>query len=96
MESRRVPRTNNGAERVIGKLDPYDQNFRGLESIGTAEGYLGVFEKGYWLTPFGEEARAEVRGKCPLELAGYDVSKLPWTRVCQGGPGWPPGGGSDP
>jgi hypothetical protein len=96
IESRRVPRTNNGAERVIGKLDQYYQNFRGFESIQTAEAYLGVFEKVYRLTRFGEEAREEVRGKCPLELAGYDVSKLPWTRVCQGGPGWPPGGGSDP
>jgi hypothetical protein len=96
IESRRAPRTNHAAERVIGKWAPYYQNFRGFESLGTAEGYLGVFEKVYRLTPFGAEAREEVRGKCPLELAGYDVSQLPWTRVCQGGPGWPPGGGSDP
>jgi hypothetical protein len=96
IESGRVSRTNHAAERVIGKFDPYDQSFRGFESVQTAEGYLGVLEKVSRLTPFGGEGREEVRGKGPLELAGYDVSQLPWTRVCQEGPRWPPGGGSDP
>jgi len=86
IESRRIPRTNNAVEGVIGRLDQYYQNYRGFESITTAEAFLGVFEKVYRLTPLTEDARAEVRGKCPLELAGYDVSKLPWTRVVRAGP----------
>ncbi len=28
-------------------------------------------------TPFSNDAQARIRGKCPLELAGYDVLKLP-------------------
>ena len=86
IESRRIPRTNNAVEGVIGRLDQYYQNYRGFESITTAEAFLGVFEKVYRLTPLTEDARAEVRGKCPLELAGYEVSKLPWTRVVRAGP----------
>ena len=92
IESRRIPRTNNAVEQVIGRFDQYYQNYRGFESITTAAVFLGVFEKVYRLTPFTEDARAEVRGKCPLELAGYEVSHLPWTRVCRAGPEWLEGG----
>ena len=95
IESRRIPRTNNAVEQVIGRFDQYYQNFRGFESIQTAEAFLGVFEKVYRLTPFTEDARKEIRGKCPLELAGYDLSPLPWATVCRGDPG-PPSGGSGP
>lgn len=86
IESRRIPRTNNAVEQVISRFDQYYQNYRGFESITTAEAFLGVFEKVYRLTPFTADAREEIRGKCPLELAGYDVSSLPWTRVCRAGP----------
>jgi transposase-like protein len=95
IESRRIPRTNNVVEQVIGRFDQYYQNYRGFESIQTAEVFWGVFEKVYRLTPFTADAREEMRGKCPLELAGYDVSKLPWTRVCRAGPKCL-GGGSGP
>jgi hypothetical protein len=95
LESQRIPRTNNAVEQVIGRFDQYYQNYRGFESIRTAEVFLGVFEKGYRLTPFTADARPEIRGKCLLELAGYDVSQLPWTRVCQAGPELL-GGGSGP
>jgi hypothetical protein len=95
IESRRVPRTNHAVEQVIGRFDPYYQNYRGFESIRTAEVFLGVFEKVYRLTPFTEDAQEEIRGKCPLGLAGYDVSRLPWTRVCRAGPECL-GGGSGP
>src|SRR3990172_1812639 len=74
IESRRIPRTNNAVEGVIGRFDQYYQNYRGFESITTAEAFLGVFEKVYRLTPLTEDARKEIRGKCPLELAGYDLS----------------------
>jgi hypothetical protein len=43
------------------------------------------FERAYWLTPFTMDAQARVRGKCPLELTGYDVEKLPLVRLCGGG-----------
>ncbi len=92
IESGRIPRTNNTVERVIGRFDQYYQNFRGFESIGTAEAFLGVFEKVYRWTPLTEDARPEVRGKCPLELAGYNLAQWPWAAGGRGGPALPPGG----
>jgi hypothetical protein len=33
----------------------------------------------------------DIRGKCPLELAGYDISQMPIARVLRGQLlGWPP------
>ena len=35
--------------------------------------------------------RRRIRGKCPLELAGYNVSRLPMAQICRGQLlGWPP------
>jgi hypothetical protein len=31
----------------------------------------------YRLTPFSADAQPAIRGKCPLELAGYDLHRLP-------------------
>jgi hypothetical protein len=43
-----------------------------------------VFEKMYRLTPLSDDAQPRIRGKCPLELAGYDLSQLPLTVLCNG------------
>jgi transposase-like protein len=77
VESELIPRTNNAVEIVIGRFDQHYQNFRGFESQQTAQVYLGVFEKVYRFTPFSNDAQPEIRGKCPLELAGYDLRQMP-------------------
>jgi hypothetical protein len=65
----------------------------GFESIETAERYLVVCEWCYRLSSFTQDAQQRVRGKCPLELAGYGVSKLPMAQLCRGQLlGWPPEG----
>ncbi len=84
IESKIIPRTNNAVERIIGRFDQHYQNFRGFDSIETARLYLAVFEKVYRFTPFTEDAQPRIRGKCPLELAGYDISELPMTQICRG------------
>jgi len=84
MESRLIPTTNNAVELVIRRFDQHYQNFCGFETIETAQLYLAVFEKLYRFTPFSQDAQPRIRGKCPLELAGYDVSKLPIAQVCRG------------
>jgi hypothetical protein len=38
----------------------------------------------YRLTPFSDDAQPWIRGKCPLELAGYDLSRLPVTTLWNG------------
>ena len=57
-----------------------------------------VFELAYRFTPFAKDNRPvkgrelDIRGKCPLELAGYDISKMPLARLLQGQLlGWPSG-----
>jgi len=79
-----IPATNNTVERVIGRFDQHYQNFCGFESIADAQCYLAVFEKIYRFTPFSQDAQPAIRGKCPLQLAGYDVSHLPMATLCAG------------
>jgi len=79
-----IPATNNTVERVIGRFDQHYQNFCGFESSADAQRYLAVFEKVYRCTPFSQDAQPGVRGKCPLQLAGYDISQLPLATICAG------------
>jgi transposase-like protein len=84
IESQVIPRTNNAVELVIRRFDQHYQSFCGFESIETAHIFLGVFEKLYRLTPFSDDAQPAIRGKCPLELAGYDVRRLPVATLWNG------------
>jgi hypothetical protein len=84
IESTIIPRTNNVTELVIRRFDQHYQNFCGFESLPSARLALAVFEKVYRFTPFTPDAQPRIRGRCPLELAGYDVAKLPMAQVCRG------------
>lgn len=84
IESDLIPRTNNTVELVIRRFDQHYQNFCGFDRIDTAQRFLAVFEKLYRLTPFSDDAQPGIRGKCPLELAGYDISQLPMAALCKG------------
>ncbi len=79
-----IPTTNNTVERTIGRFDQHYQNFCGFESLADAQRYLAVFEKVYRFTPFSQDAQPGVRGKAPLQLAGYDISHLPMATLCSG------------
>lgn len=84
IESTLIPRTNNTVELVIRRFDQHYQNMCGFESVQTAAVFLGVFEKVYRFTPFSQDAQPRLRGKSPLELAGYDVAQMPMANICQG------------
>jgi len=84
IESKLIPKTNNAVEMVIRRFDQHYQNFCGFETIETAQLYLAVFEKLYRFTPFSDDAQPAIRGKCPLQWAGYDISQMPMTALCQG------------
>jgi transposase-like protein len=84
IESRVIPTTNNTTEQVIRIFTQHYKTFCGFESIESARLYLAVFEKVYRFTPFSNDAQKRIRGKCPLELAGYDVEKLPMAQICRG------------
>ncbi len=84
IESRRIPTTNNTTEEVIRIFTQHYKTFCGFEDIDSAQLYLGVFEKVYRFTPFSRDARPEIRGKSPLHLAGYDLSRIPMSSLCRG------------
>ena len=84
IESDLVPTTNNTVELVIRRFDQHYQNFCGFESIESARLYLGVFEKLYRFTPFSKDAQSRIRGKSPLQLAGYDISQIPMAALSNG------------
>jgi transposase-like protein len=79
-----IPATNNTVELVIRRFDQHYQNFCGFQSLADAQVYLAVFEKIYRCTPFSQDAQPRIRGKSPLQLAGYDVSLLPITTLAAG------------
>jgi transposase-like protein len=84
VENDLIPATNNATEMVIRRFDQHYQNFCGFESIETAGVYLGVFEKTYRFTPFSDDAQPRIRGKSPLQLAGYDLGTMPMNWLCRG------------
>jgi len=84
VESRITPTTNNATEEVIRIFTQHYKTFCGFENIDSAQLYLGVFEKVYRFTPFSNDAQERIRGKCPLELAGYDLRTLPIAQLFRG------------
>jgi transposase-like protein len=84
IESRLIPTTNNACEEVIRIFTQHYKTFCGFENIDTARRFLGVFEKVYRFTPFSNDAQKRIRGKCPLQLAGYEVLKLPMAQLFRG------------
>lgn len=90
VENPLIPLTNNTVELVIRRFDQHYQNMCGFDSIETARNYLHLFELTYRFTPFVEDNRPvkgrklDIRGKCPLELAGYDISQMPITHILRG------------
>jgi transposase-like protein len=75
-----IPLTNNATERLIRRFDQHYQNFAGFNSLETARCYLHLFELTYRFTPFGQQVQPHLRGKCPLEVAGYDLTQVPLAR----------------
>jgi transposase-like protein len=97
IENPLIPLTNNTVELVNRRFDQHYQNMCGFDGMETARKYLNLFELAYRFTPFAKDNRLvqgrelDIRGKCPLELAGYDISHMPIAQVVRGQLlGWPP------
>lgn len=92
-----TPLTNNAVELVIRRFDQHYQNMTGFDNIDTARSFLNLFSLFYRFTPFAKDNRPvagrsfDIRGKCPLQLAGYDISHMPLTHILHAhSQGWPP------
>jgi transposase-like protein len=97
VENPLIPLTNNTVELVIRRFDQHYQNMCGFDSLETARKYLHLFEWTYRFTPFAKDNRPvkgrelDIRGKCPLELAGYDIRHIPIAQILRGQLlGWSP------
>jgi len=76
---------------VIRRFDQHYQRFCGFNTIETAQIYLAVVAWCYRFTRFTAAAQRRIRGKCRLELAGYEVRQLPMAQICRGQVlDWPP------
>lgn len=92
-----TPLTNNAVELVIRRFDQHYQNMAGFDTLDTARAFLNLFALFYRFTPFAKDNRpvqgrsADFRGKCPLQLAGYDISHMPIAHILHAHlHGWPP------
>ena len=73
-----IPRTNNAVELTNRRFDQLYSTMCGFDSIESARHYLRGFELAYRFTPLSMEVKdPAMRGKCPLEIAGYQVRHLP-------------------
>lgn len=87
VENPLIPLTNNTVELVIRRFDQHYHNMCGFDSLDTARAYLNLFELVYRFTPFVQDNKPvpgrelDIRGKCPLELAGYDISAMPIAKI---------------
>ena len=71
------PSTSNAAERFLGAFDRFYQAKGPFQSRASAEKHLALFLLGYVFETFSAEAKAEHQGRCPLQLAGYQVGSIP-------------------
>ena len=61
-----------------------EDDYRGFDGIETARKYLHLFELTYRFTLFAKDNRPvkgrelDIRGECLLQLAGYDISHMPF------------------
>ena len=72
-----IPMTTNAAELVIRQFAMHYQTMAGFETFEGARLQLRLFALVYRFSPFTEKARSSWRGKCPLEIAGYEVQDFP-------------------
>ena len=78
-----IPATNNTVERVIGRFDQHYQNFCGFESIAMRSVTWPSSRRSTASRP-SRKMLSPASGKCPLQLAGYDISQLPMATICSG------------
>jgi hypothetical protein len=71
------PTTSNAAERFLGAFDRFYRAEGPFQNLATAQKHEGLFMLGYVFETFSAEAAAERQGRCPLQVAGYEVGAIP-------------------
>jgi hypothetical protein len=71
------PTTSNAAERFLGAFDRFYRAKGPFQNPASAQKHVNLFMLGYVFETFSAEAAAERQGRCPLQLAGYEVGAIP-------------------
>ncbi len=71
------PTTSNAAERFLGAFDRFYLAKGPFQSVASAQKHVALFMLGYVFETFSAEATAERQGRCPLQVAGYEVGAIP-------------------
>jgi transposase-like protein len=71
------PTTSNAAERFLGAFDRFYRLKGPFQSVASAQKHVALFMLGYVFETFSAEAAAERQGRCPLQVAGYEVGAIP-------------------
>jgi transposase-like protein len=78
-----LPRTTSSIEGLISRLDAKINMADGYWRHETAWATLKMIILRYRFKKFTDSSFNEHNGKCPLELAGVDTSKIDWIRYSQ-------------
>jgi transposase-like protein len=71
------PTTSNAAERFLGAFDRFYRCKGPFQNVASAHKHVALFMLGYVFETFSAAAAAERQGRCPLQLAGYEVGPIP-------------------
>lgn len=69
--------TNNAAEQVIRHFNQRYKVMSGCGTLETARRHAKLFQLTYRFTPFSQDAAVDLRGKTPLQVAGYEIEQMP-------------------
>ncbi len=73
-----LPSTANAAERFLGAFDRFYRQKGPFQHEASATKHIQLFMIGYVFHALSSQAKAEKRGLCPLQLAGYQVGHIPF------------------
>ena len=71
------PTTSNAVERFFGAFDRFYRLKGPFQSEASAQKHVALFMLGYVFETFSTDAVAPRQGRCPLQVAGYEVGSLP-------------------
>jgi transposase-like protein len=71
------PTTSNAAERFLGAFERFYRAKGPFQHLASAQKHVDLFMLGYVFETFSTEAAAERQGRCPLQVAGYEVGAIP-------------------
>jgi transposase-like protein len=71
------PTTSNAAERLLGAFERFYRAKGPFQNLASAQKHVALFMLGYVFETFSAEAAVERQGRCPLQLAGYEVGAIP-------------------